>query len=207
MPKSKITDPIIPFPEEINRNHFASWLSGFVDGEGHFGIRAGYIKNNCQYGCLETFFKITLRDDDSEIIEKIQSYFQCGLVRRRPFQGKIKVINKNDQITFSVNAISDLHNILLPHFDNYPLQAKKAYDYIIWKQAVILLFSALGRKRQSTRDKGFLPKYTKEERNYFHYLHKLMIEQRKYKQNKIKPNIKPLRETCIKPAQLLFDFS
>lgn len=34
MARSRRIYPIMPFPSTLNRTHFASWLSGFTDGEG-----------------------------------------------------------------------------------------------------------------------------------------------------------------------------
>jgi hypothetical protein len=49
---------------------------------------------------------------------------------------------KNDpqsEISFRVNSLQDLTNIIIPHFLNYPLLAKKAADFYLFKQVTELM--------------------------------------------------------------------
>jgi len=54
------------------------------------------------------------------ILQKLQSFFGVGLINTR--------INKN-VTSFTVTKISDLVNIIIPHFSNFPLQTQKRVDF------------------------------------------------------------------------------
>jgi hypothetical protein len=56
------------------------------------------------------------------------------------FGGVGSVIKKTKPaVTYSVSSIKDLTNIIIPHFDNFPLLSKKAADFILFKQILELM--------------------------------------------------------------------
>ncbi len=67
--------PIPPFPPELNREHFASWLSGFTDGEGSFNVELGKQFN----GRFMPSARLTIsqRADDVAILRLIHSFSLC----------------------------------------------------------------------------------------------------------------------------------
>jgi hypothetical protein len=44
-------------------------------------------------------------------------------------------------IEFRVSSIKYIINIILPHFDKYPLITKKLSDYILFKQVALLMLN------------------------------------------------------------------
>jgi hypothetical protein len=44
-----------------------------------------------------------------------------------------------NSVRYSVNNLEDIINIIIPHFDNYPLLTKKYADFLLFKSAVFLL--------------------------------------------------------------------
>ena len=44
-------------------------------------------------------------------------------------------------IEFRVSTLNDINNIIISHFDNYPLITKKSSDYFLFKQAYLLLIN------------------------------------------------------------------
>ena len=126
----------------IDKDSFGHWLSGFVDGEGCFGIYCYSNKRTNEFnpGALSFEFSIQLREDDRDILEEIQRYFNCGHLavgsrRKARAEGKV---NARDQIKFSCKKLSEILGAIIPHFDEYPLRAKKRGDFEIWKRAVLL---------------------------------------------------------------------
>jgi hypothetical protein len=102
---------------------FGHWLAGFVAGEGHFYIAP---QNDGGYRCG---FTIKLRDDDSAILEEI---------RKRVGHGRMFAASRppsQPQVEWKVNS-RDGCAALVALFDEYPLRAKKARDYAIWREAV-----------------------------------------------------------------------
>ncbi len=154
---------IPPFPNHVDRDYFGPWLSGLVDGEGHFGI--AFVKGyGTDHGLKKTYrlridstpcayFAVVLRMDDRQILETIQSYFMAGNINNRKPDLKVSH-NSNPTAVYRVNKIFHLVSAIIPHFEKYPLLAKKQRDFEIWKEAVRFM----DRVRKSGRKgKGFRP--------------------------------------------------
>lgn len=140
--------PIPAFPANIDRNTFGHWLSGFVDGEGCFTLRA-FRRERPNVSRLESFvarFLITLRSDDVAILESIRSYWQCGRIRLHHRKTKSRPLCR-----YEIQRSADLQEIIVPHFEAYPLRAKKRRDFMIWKRAVSLLYQVSERPRIRNR--------------------------------------------------------
>lgn len=79
---------------------------------------------------VQPVFAMELNIRDSELIKRIQSYFGVGIL----------VINKaKNSISFSVQSVKDLNNVIIPHFDKYPLLTQKRADFLLFKLAVELI--------------------------------------------------------------------
>lgn len=130
---------IPPFPKDIDRDSFGHWLSGFSDGEACFSIRLCHNKVNPQYCRVQPMaaFIIGLRADDFSVLQSIQSYFQCGCLCFRP---KSNRPNGKPSWTFAVGGADKNYTVIAPHFERYPLRAKKARDFIAWKKGVDLMW-------------------------------------------------------------------
>lgn len=103
-----------------------AWLAGFADGEGYFQLRK---QNRCGWR-IEPRFRIHLRCDDAEILHALQEAFD-GSVRRG------KNGDWNAQAHWLVSSKAQLMG-LVDYFDRFPLRAKKALEYAIWREAVML---------------------------------------------------------------------
>lgn len=179
---------IDPFPTDIDRDAFGHWLSGFTDGEGCFVLRVGKAKWQPK-GFPTACYQILLRCDDRPILERIHAYFGCGslctLIRATTPNGK-------PQTNFTVRKIPDLMGVVVPHFDRFPLHAKKARDYVIWRKGVELLHRVHIRKRvmrhvNGNCRKGCYDKWTDSERDEFASLATALRAQRVFKAPTITP--------------------
>src|SRR4051812_8024445 len=102
---------------------FGHWLAGFIDGEGCFLI----VRTRTYHQCR---FSLKVRDDDIAVIEEIQQRTQIGRVKANRSRN-----TSNPQVEWIIDTKPDcleLVNIL----DKFPLRAKKARDYQIWREAV-----------------------------------------------------------------------
>ena len=104
------------------------FVTGFVDAEGCFMI--GLTKSE-QYRLgyqVTAIFKIGLHVKDSDLLSQIQDFFGVGVITKH---GKTT-------LQYTVKSIKDL-NVILSHFDTYPLISQKWSDYKLFKQAVLLI--------------------------------------------------------------------
>lgn len=126
------------------------WLvTGFTDGEGSFSL---YVRRDKQkrlnhvaiYYRWQVDFGITLRGDDFEFLQKVEAYFNCG-------NCSIFKINaaKNELgfCTYHITSPMELEQKVVPHFEKFPLQSKKARDFVLWREAVSIIRTAKERKR------------------------------------------------------------
>lgn len=133
------TDSVIaPFPADIGRNTFGHWVTGFTDGEGCFTIfkYTAAPRRKCPRGevCRKATFAIALRGDDVAILKLIQSYFGCGdVMHSKPsyLRGRM-----NPWVRWSVRKFSDIADVIIPHYEKFPLRSRKAKDFEVWKQGV-----------------------------------------------------------------------
>ncbi len=106
---------------------FGNYLAGLTAGEGSFGVR-----NSCVTPCFSMF----LRADDRDILYEIQRKTNLGsiyYVDKKPTPGR----NNKPQYCWSVQNLP--HCLALCDiFTRFPLRNKKARDFEIWKQIVLL---------------------------------------------------------------------
>lgn len=171
--------PIEPFPQGIDRNYFAAWLSGFVDGEGcfHLALRRERLTKG-RRPTVRLNFLLALRADDSAIIKLIQSFFQCGRIH---YYNRLDRRLGKPSCHFVVDRIGHLRNVIVPHFTNHPLLAKKRRDFAIWKEAVEYVWQAVGRRRgrQGGTAKR-VAKWTEAELDQFEAFEITMRKQREF---------------------------
>lgn len=167
------------FPEQINRDVFGHWLSGFTDGEGCFRLFYYPFEGR---KIPASMFSIRLWADDKEALALIQSYWQCGGLQynNRTYD---EYHDRKPQWTYVVYRTEQLMNIIVPHFERYPLFAKKAHDFSIWKEGIALKYAVHMRPLTKSGRKGTQPKYTPAELERFALLVESLKQQRTYKEN------------------------
>lgn len=168
---------IEPFPSTIDRFAFGHYLSGLTDGEGSFVM--DLIKPKKAPVICRCRFIIVLRFDDLPILNTIQSYWGCGIIGARKGYRTVW-----PQRAYYVLRVGELKNIVVRHYELFPLRAKKARDFEIWKEGVELIYKVMqrGRKGHMKRaigGKGSGPIWTVDERNHFASLKKSMEAQRR----------------------------
>lgn len=74
-----------------------------------------------------------MHEKDRALIQSIQDFFG-GI-------GYISKPNNRAMVEFRVSTLNDIINIIIPHFDNYPLITKKSSDYFLFKQIALLMLN------------------------------------------------------------------
>jgi hypothetical protein len=120
----------------------SAWFSGFIDGEGNFSIQSHKRGDYCPR------FRIALRIDDEKTLLELCNFYG-GYLGKSPSRDMYssttgKKYACKPQITWEVSKKSDLEK-LVKYLDTFPLRTKKARDYAIWREAVLIYTDCGGR--------------------------------------------------------------
>lgn len=108
-----------------------NWVTGFTDAEGCFYVPINKRKI-CKSGWqVQACFQIKLHIKDKDLLLEIKSFFsEVGTI----------VTNYNYNFAvYRVHSLSDITNVIIPHFKKYPLISQKYGDFIIFKSIVELI--------------------------------------------------------------------
>jgi hypothetical protein len=75
-------------------------------------------------------------------LDRIQDFFGVG---------SICISKRNNQIIYTVSSIKDLNNVIIPHFDKYPLNTPKKADFLLFKLIIDLM-----NKKEHLHMKGLI---------------------------------------------------
>jgi group I intron endonuclease len=100
-----------------------NWISGFIDGEGCFHISVYSRSSSKLKWRVQANLEFGLHKNELPLLLGIQQYFK-GV-------GNIFIDSKNNVAYFKVSKIEDLINIVIPHFNSYPLLTNKRKDFIL----------------------------------------------------------------------------
>lgn len=137
---------------------FGWWVTGLVDGEGCFYAGLSFRQKQTSSGRLvscvnsEIQFAVALRADDVATVEKLKNYFGCGRVGNKRSAAdspscKKAGIKPHPQKRYVVSNLDEIIGKVIPHFDQFPLQSKKARDFDTWKNIVGFIASELRGSR------------------------------------------------------------
>lgn len=104
------------------------FVTGFTDAEGCFFVKVTKSKGKLPWR-VNVSFLIVLHVKDKALLESIQAFF-----------GGIGTINvSGSTVRFEVSSVTDLLNVIIPHFIRYPLCSKKHADFILFRQVVVIM--------------------------------------------------------------------
>jgi len=107
-----------------------NFITGFTDAEGSFMIFVSKSSENRIGWSVGARFEISLHIRDEDLLNRIRTYFNGA--------GNITKFGEK-KITFRVNDLEQITNIIIPHFQNYPLITKKRVDFKLFSNVVKLL--------------------------------------------------------------------
>ncbi|MEK7178612.1 MAG: LAGLIDADG family homing endonuclease [Patescibacteria group bacterium] len=111
----------------------AEYIIGLVDGEGSFYVRLN--EDPKRRNKIEFKFSLKLRHQDKEILEQLQSFFDCGKI----YLQKDNRPNHTDCYRFEVNNKKDIFNKIMPFFEkNSPKIQSRKRDFELFKQIFYL---------------------------------------------------------------------
>ena len=112
---------------------FASYVTGFVDGEGCFSVSFN-LRAKLRTGIeVRPSFSVSQNKRNYAVLREIRDFFDCGSVR----------FSKKDQTyKYEVRSIGDLEKNINPHFKKYPLRTTKKKDFEIFAKVCELVFQS-----------------------------------------------------------------
>lgn len=126
--------------EQIHCKKLNPWyVSGFIDGEGSFSIGMGKhrtLKRGIEVRCQ---FEIEVRSDDRQILERICVTLGCGKL----YDCSYERYGWYPHTKYKIGSTREMEEFLFPFLDKYPLQAKKAKDYRLFKKVVLMFRNKL----------------------------------------------------------------
>jgi hypothetical protein len=135
-------------------------VTGIVDSEGNFSINY-----NSRSKKVSASFKVTQRDHSLIILNDLKNFFNCG---------NINIDNRKFKtFKYTVSKTSDLINIIIPHFDKYPLVGSKHLDFLDFKKALLIKDNSNSLKEILLIKENMNKKRKYEER--WNYLNKLTL--------------------------------
>lgn len=138
----------------IEANHLKSWAAGFIDGEGCFTIELKRHKDGRTLDeSLCPKLGVHVRRDDEGSLKRLQRAIEdAGCLYRRPARKASRhgSISKPTSECYwhSMKSLKAIVRLL----DHYPLLGKKATDYALWREAV-LIYTNQGRPSQERQRK------------------------------------------------------
>lgn len=125
------------YTTSVNEEKISSWfLTGFTDAEGSFIIS---IYRNGTKWRVSPYFCIHIHMKDLPLLKQIQETLGVGKVRK----------NNEKTVLFRVNNIKELQ-VIIDHFEKYPLLSGKYSDYLLFKQCYHLI-----KNKKHLTKKGF----------------------------------------------------
>lgn len=104
-------------------------ITGFCDGESAFMVNITKQKNGSWK--VTPCFYIELHKNELPLLYDIQNFFN-GV-------GNITVRSNRNTALYRILDLQSINNIIIPHFDNYPLLTQKSVDFETFKQIVELI--------------------------------------------------------------------
>lgn len=104
------------------------FITGFTDAEGSFCLT---ITKNSNYSfgfTVKCVFKINLNTKDRALLEMIKEHFRVGKIYK----------HGENSIQYLVSSLKDLE-VIIAHFDKYPLITHKQRDFLLFKAAVQII--------------------------------------------------------------------
>ena len=109
---------------------FLEWLVGFTDAEGTFAI-----VHQRSWTHVGLNFTIDLHIDDVEILYKIAENLVIGAVY---------ISKTRSSASFIVNKFEDINSVIIPIFNEFPLQTTKYLDFASLKHAALIKLASKG---------------------------------------------------------------
>lgn len=132
-------------PIKLEKLH-PQYVVGFIDGEGCFYVSRSKHRTTRRRLDVRADFEMELRIDDEEILQRIHQTIGCGKI----YYLKYQRYDWLPHVKLKIGSIKEICETLIPFIDKYPLQAKKAKVFRLFREAAMLI-----KDKQHLTDKGY----------------------------------------------------
>ena len=115
------------------------YITGLTQSDGSFSCVIS-ISNKGNISFIPNL-TITADLDSKKVLDSVQYYFGCG---------RIQINAKNHTANFIVTSRESFVNIIIPHFDKYPLFCYKLHAFNLFKS---IIFDLLENKQTTIKGK------------------------------------------------------
>lgn len=166
---------IIWYNYTMNNAISGDYIAGFVDGEGCFSLSMRKDvrherKTKPVYYSWKAMFAIVLREDDQDLLQKIQDFLNCG---------SITFTKNGQQVRYQVSNLNELNEVVIPFFNKYRMHGKKKEDFRLWSDAIKILVrykKIRGRVNVKIGNRGFTKtEWNKKDITMLKNIHRDMI--------------------------------
>lgn len=105
------------------------YITGLFDGEGSLGVSISKNLNRSLGYVITLTCEIALHNKDLHILKALQAHFGVGGIYS----------HTGDMMRYKVSSIRDLTRVIVPHFENYPLQTQKRADFDLFKSVIEII--------------------------------------------------------------------
>lgn len=135
---NKLYDNIVPFNvnnimKNNNETLDPNYIAGFTGADGSFSITKPSLTG--KWANYDANFRIHQDIRDIELVKSMRDTLGCGKVH----------ILKDGMCNLSVRNKCELADIIIPFFDQYPLNVQKNLDFLQFKKAMLILRRNLGK--------------------------------------------------------------
>ncbi len=108
----------------------AEWVTGFIDGEGCFSVSFSK-RTNLRVGIeAKPSFGVGQGLSSRPVMEELCRYFESPLTQLRIDKQIVK---------YETRSLKHLREVVVPHFEKYPLRSYKAEDFLKLREVVELM--------------------------------------------------------------------
>nr|AYE93235.1 LAGLIDADG homing endonuclease [Termitomyces sp.]AYE93257.1 LAGLIDADG homing endonuclease [Termitomyces sp.] len=130
--------------QKMNKfNLSPGYISGLTQTDGSF-FCSMILSSKHRFGIqFRPKYTITADLDSKYVLDSINSFFNCG---------KVTINNRNHTAEFEVVKLDELNQIIIPHFNNYPVFCAKLHAFNLFKEIVNALVNKEKRTIEGRRE-------------------------------------------------------
>ena len=121
------------------------WVSGFTSGDGSFHLNLKKSDGILSHR-VSLRYSINLNIRDAEVLKGLVSYFSHFNKPNTEVKVKLNPENQyvsksNNTVSLAITKISELMEVIIPFFEEYPIQGLKSLDFSDFKKVALMVVS------------------------------------------------------------------